>query len=332
MERKQDDSVSPLSPPFIMNTNLKNNRRDFLKSSAVAMSAVTALNHVGSALAQPLETSFVSAAADGLKGRLWKTLKFGMVKVPGSLTDKFKIVKAAGFDGIEMNAPGMDVEETKKAISESGLPVDGTVNSSHWKVRHTDPDASVRAQALDSLKSAIRNTHAVGGHSVLLVVGHGDDGKEDVIWKRSIENISQAVPVAAQYGVQIVIENVWNHFLYDHAGDHTQNAQKYVKYVDELNSPWVGMQFDIGNHWKYGSMGDWIRLLGKRVYKLDIKGYNRAQDKWARISEGDIDYHDVRKALKEINFYGWCAAEVGGGDATELKRISDEMDTVFGLI
>ena len=76
-----------------------------------------------------------------------------------------------------------------------------------------------------------------------------------------------------------------------------------------------------------GSMGDWIRQLGKRVFKLDIKGYNRAEDKWARISEGDIDYADVRKALKEINFCGWCAAEVGGGDAAELKRISSEMDT-----
>ena len=92
------------------------------------------------------------------------------------------------------------------------------------------------------------------------------------------------------------------------------------------------MQFDIGNHWKYGSMGDWIRQLGKRVFKLDIKGYNRAEDKWARISEGDIDYADVRKALREINFYGWCAAEVGGGDAAELKRIAEEMDMVFGLV
>lgn len=309
------------------------NRRDFLQSTAITLAASTALVNTGSLMAQPTAPApHAVMADDGLKGRLWKTLKIGMVKVPGSLTEKFKTVKAAGFDGIEMDAPGMNVEETKKAISESGLPVDGTVNSTHWDVRHTDPDAGVRVKALESLRTAIRDTHAVGGHSVLLVVGHGKDGKEEEIWKRSIENIALAVPMAAQLGVQIVLENVWNHFLYDHAGDHTQNAAKYVKYVDELNSPWVGMQFDIGNHWKYGSMGDWLRQLGKRVFKLDIKGYNRAADKWARISEGDIDYADVCKALKEINFYGWCAAEVGGGDATELKRIASEMDLVFGLV
>ena len=315
---------------FAMNAELFS-RRNFLQCSAVAVAAGSVVNGATSALAHPISTS-LAIAEDGLKGRLWKTLKIGMVNVPGSLTDKFKAAKAAGFEGIEMNAPGMDVEETKKAIAESGLPVDGTVNSTHWDVRHTDPNPEVRAKALESLKNAIVETHAVGGHSVLLVVGHGKDGSEEEIWKRSIDSIAQAVPVAAQWGIQIVIENVWNHFHYNHEGDHTQNADKYVKFVDELNSPWVGMQFDIGNHWKYGSMGDWIRQLGKRVFKLDIKGYNRAEDKWARISEGDIDYADVRKALKEINFYGWCAAEVGGGDAAELKRIAGEMDLVFGLV
>ncbi len=313
-----------------MNTN-NVKRRDFLQSTSVAVAAGCALHSAGALIAEPIASLTPTTVPDALKGRLWKTLKIGMVNVPGSLTDKFKAAKAAGFDGIELNAPGFKIEETKKAIEESGLPVDGTVNSSHWDVRHTDPDAGVRAKALASLTAAIRDTHAVGGHSVLLVIGHGKDGKEDEIWKRSIENISKAVPVAAQLGVQIVLENVWNNFLYDHEGDHRQNAAKYVKYVDELNSPWVGMQFDIGNHWKYGSMGDWIRQLGKRVYKLDIKGYNRAENKWARISEGDIDYADVRKALIEVNFYGWIAAEVGAGDAAELKRISEEMDLVFGL-
>ena len=305
-------------------------RRTFLHSSAVAIAAGAVVNNLATGMAEP-DARSLATGADGLKGRLWKTLKIGMVNVPGSLTDKFQAVKAAGFEGIEMDAPGMNVEETRIAITESGLPVDGTVNSTHWQIRHTDASPEVRARALESLTTAIRDTHAVGGHSVLLVVGHGKDGTKEEVWKRSIDNISLAVPVAAQLGIQIVIENVWNHFHYNHEGDHTQSADQYVKYVDELNSPWVGMQFDIGNHWKYGSMGDWIRQLGKRVFKLDIKGYNRAEDTWARIAEGDIDYADVRKALKEINFYGWCAAEVGGGDAQELKRISDEMDLVFGL-
>ena len=267
-----------------------------------------------------------------LDGRLYKTLKIGMTNgVKGSLTDKFNAAQAAGFDGIEMNSPGMNVDETNKAIKESGLPVDGTVCSTHWNIRHTSPDAKVRAQALSDLETALRDTHAVGGHTVLLVVGHGNDGPEEEIWKRSIENISKAIPLAAKLGVAIALENVWNHFLYDHAGDHKQTAAKYVKYVDEFDSPWFGVQFDIGNHWKYGSMGDWIRQLGKRIIKLDLKGFSREKDGFTKIGEGDLDWADVRKALLEIKFHGWAAAEVGGGDLNRLKEISANMDTVFGL-
>lgn len=297
-------------------------RRSFLKTTTAAVAALFTRPQLASAEDKP---------ADSLAGRLYKTLKIGMVRVEGSLADKFKAAKAAGFAGIEMNAPNFDVDEVRTAIAESGLPVDGSVCSSHWQVRHTDPDPAVRAKALETFKEAIRKTHAVGGNTVLLVVGHGKDGPEDVVWKRSIENVSKAIPLAAELGVAIAIENVWNHFLYDHEGGSNQTADKFVKFVDELNSPWVGMQFDIGNHWKYGSMGDWIRQLGKRIIKLDVKGFSRAKNTFTKIGEGDLDFADVRKALIEINFYGWCAAEVGGGGPERLKEVSDNMDRVFAL-
>jgi len=273
--------------------------------------------------------------ADGnatLKGRLYKTLKIGMVQVSGSLTEKFSAAKNAGFDGIELNTPEVDIRAARKAIRETGLPVDGSVISTHWQVRHTDASADVRAKALDTLKRSIEETDAVGGNTVLLVAGHGKDGPEEEIWKRSVDNIAQALPLAAELGVYIAIENVWNHFHYDHDGDHTQRAEKYVRFVDELNSPWVGMQFDIGNHWKYGSMGDWIRQLGKRIVKLDLKGFSREHNRFTKIGEGDLDWADVRRALLEIRFTGWAAAEVGGGDADRLKEISRNMDRVFGLV
>lgn len=304
-------------------SNLNLNRRTFVAASTAAVA--------GLAIAQPGSAAQPVLAEDSLNGRLYKTLKIGMVKVEGSLIDKFNAAKTAGFDGIELNAPGMDVEETNKAIAETGLPVDGTVNSTHWNIRHTDPSDTERAKALESLKNAIRLTHAVGGNTALLVIGHGKDGTEDEIWKRSIENISKAIPLASELGVYIAIENVWNHFLYDHEGDSNQTADKFVKYVDELNSAWVGMQFDIGNHWKYGSMGDWIRQLGRRIVKLDLKGFSRAQDKFTKIGEGDLDWADVRKALLEINYTGWAAAEVGGGNLDRLKEISANMDMAFGL-
>ena len=295
-------------------------RRHFLQASTTAVAA-----------ALPT-TQLLAENADSfpLKGRLYKTLKIGMPKAK-TLTEKFAMAKDAGFGAIEMNAPGIDVAETLAAIKETGLPVDGSVNSGHWQVRHTDPDAEVRAKALEALKEGLRQTAAVGGHTLLLVVGHGKDGPEEEIWSRSVENIAQAIPLAAELGVAIAIENVWNQFCYDHDGEPEQTAEKLVRYVDEFNSPWVGMQYDIGNHWKYGPPGEWIRALGKRIIKLDVKGFSRPEGKFRKIGEGDLPWEDVRKALIDINFYGWCAAEVGGGDLSRLQEVSANMDRVFGL-
>lgn len=296
-------------------------RRHFVQLAAAA------------AVSSPLLARGAEESTDGyLNGRLYKTLKIGMVRAGKSLVEKFIIAKEAGFDGIELNCPGINVEEVRAVIKATGLPVDGSVNAGHWGVRHTDADPETRAKALESLKEALRQTHAVGGNSVLLVVGRGSDGPEEEIWKRSVENISKAIPLAAELGVHIAIENVWNQFCYDHGGDHTQTADKFVKYVDDFHSPWVGMQFDIGNHWKYGSMGDWIRQLDKRVVKLDLKGFSRKTGKFTKkIGAGDLDWADVRKALAEIQYTGWAAAEIEGGDLERLKEISANMDRVFGL-
>lgn len=306
-----------------MHTNLKLERRQFLHQISLIATGT---------LFSGAPRAFADAGIPhALAGRLYKTLKIGMIKGNDSLVEKFKIAKAAGFRGVEMGFPGNDVAETMKAVAESGLPVDGSVCGQHWAIRHTSPDATTRAKALENLKQALRDTRKVGGHSVLLVVGKGEDGPENEIWPRSVENIAKAVPLAAELGVQIVIENVWNQFLYNHEGGTDQTADKFVKYVDEFRSPWVGMQFDIGNHWKYGSMGDWIRQLGHRVLKLDVKGFSRARNAFTPIGEGDIDYADVRRALHEINFHGWLAAEVASGDLEYLKGVSAQMDAAFGL-
>jgi hexulose-6-phosphate isomerase len=281
--------------------------------------------------ARSASASSGAQSTPSLKGRFYKTLKIGMIRDGAGMREKFAIAKEAGFDGVELNAPGFDIGEVRQAMVDTGLPVDGTVCADHWGVRHSDPDPAVRKKALESLHGALESTHAVGGHTVLLVVGHGKDGTEAEVWSRSVENIRQAIPLAARLGVGIAIENVWNEFCYDHTGGSDQTADQFAAYIDVFSSPWVGMQFDIGNHWKYGSAGDWIRTLGKRITKLDVKGFSRERNQFTPIDDGDIDYPDVVRALLEIGFHGWCAAEVGGGDLAYLKGVASAMDRSFGL-
>ncbi|MDA7906937.1 sugar phosphate isomerase/epimerase [bacterium] len=257
---------------------------------------------------------------------LRKTLKVGMIRSKGSLTDKFNMAKEAGFEGVELNVPGIDIEAAKKAAKETGIIIDGTVGGYHWGQRHTDPDPKVREVALEKLKQGLIQTAAVGGKTMLLVPGHGKDGSDAEVMERAQEAIRAALPVAKEQGVSILIENVWNDFCYDHEGGNDQSADRLAAFIDSFDSPLVGVQYDIGNHWKYGDPAEWVRTLNKRIKKLDTKGFSREQGKFTKITEGDINWPSVEKALRDVGFTGWLAAEVSGGDLERLKEVSAHMD------
>jgi len=301
-----------------MNDHSQIRRRQFMALSAAGIAG----SHLFSTSGQR------ALVAAPVKDQPWlrKTLKVGMIRSKGSLTEKFNIAKEAGFEGVELNVPGINVDAAKKAAKESGIIIDGTVGGYHWGQRHTDPDPKVRENALQKLKQGLMETAAVGGDTMLLVPGHGKDGSDAEVMQRAQAAIKAALPVAKEQGVAILIENVWNDFCYDHEGANDQTADRLADFIDSFDSPLVGVQYDIGNHWKYGDPAEWIRTLDKRIKKLDTKGFSRQQGKFTKITEGDIDWPSVEKALRDIGFTGWLAAEVSGGDIERLKEVSGHMD------
>lgn len=262
------------------------------------------------------------------KDKIKLSLKIGMARVGKSLEEKFKVIKELGYDGIELNSPGgVNKDEALKASRATGLPIHGVVDSIHWGTRLSDPSAETREKALQGLLTAIRDSKKVGGSSVLLVPAVVNGGvTHQQAWDRSIEQIRKALPLASELKIHILIENVWNNFLYDPKGPNTQTAKQLVKYIDEINNPLVGSYFDIGNHQKFGKPAEWIRQLGKRIVKLDVKDWG-VKGGFTKIGSGDVDWPDVRKALAEIGFSGWATAEVGGGNRERCAEILANMRT-----
>ena len=259
--------------------------------------------------------------------------KYGMTK-GNSIEARLESCKKAGFDGIDFDKAGdYSIEEVSQAAYNTGVFVHNAINHNHWKLRFTSSKPEDIAKAKQNLEHCLRVSHAAGGSAVLIVVGRESDGDKKAIEENSKQHISELLPLAAALGQHILVENVWNGMGYKHNGAYDQNANGLRDYIDSFNSPWVGSYFDIGNHHRYGKMGDWIRTLGHRVVKLDLKGYNLAKAKsekndrkgFCEITEGDIDWADVRKALKEINFHGWSTAEVKGGDTERLRKVCDDM-------
>jgi len=309
-------------------------RRLFLATGAASVAGAT-VTSARAAAAEPAETAPVVRPPEGK--RILLSCKLGMI--PGrlgdqalSLADRLTLAAEAGFDGVDLDqAAGYTPEQARNAVQQSGVFVHNAINHAHWQKRLTSPDEAQRAAGRANIEHCIRVAHAAGGCGVLIVVGSGNDGPPDVIEPRCRQEIQKLLPLAASLGQPILIENVWNRMFYDHDAPPEQTADAFVRFVDSFNSPWVGMYYDIGNHWKYGQPGDWIRAFGRRCVKLDVKGFSRAQGKFTDIGEGDLPWDQVREALEEIGFTGWSTAEVGGGDPKRLAQVCGQMRKAFGL-
>jgi hexulose-6-phosphate isomerase len=296
------------------------NRREFVR------------NGTGALLLAGLSVGFTGLAAETAKRSLKKGIMWGTVGVKGSVLEKMKAVKAAGFDGAEMNSH-MDQDEVMRARDEVGLEIPSVCGVHHWGKPLSHPDPKVRQEGLDALKQTLRDAKRYGASSVLLVPAVVNrEVTYDEAYTRSQSEIRKAVPLAEELGVKIAIENVWNQFLL--------SPLEAARYVDEFNSPAVGWHFDVGNILNYGFPEQWIRILGKRIQKLHIKEFSRKKRDdlglWkgfdVKLLEGDDNWPAVMKAVDEVGYRGWAITEQGGGDTPDgLADLSQRLDKILSM-
>jgi L-ribulose-5-phosphate 3-epimerase len=301
-------------------------RRDLLASTAALAAAGLAAGDPGSSLARDIGVLDPPASSSGL----WFSCKYGMTQ-GDTLEQRLAAARDAGLDGVDFDAAaGVTPEQLRAAARSTGVFIHNAINHDHWRIRLTSPDAAIRSRALANLEHCLRVSAAAGGSGVLIVVGKAEDGPEGP--DRARDEIRRAIPLAAVLGQRILFENVWNGLFYEDDGSRTQSVRPLADYIDSFQSPWVGSFFDLGNHARYGDVATWIRELGPRIVKLDIKGYSNAradaEGKWkgfVDITAGDIDWAAVRGALRDIGFTGWVSAEVEGGDVARLRLVLDQM-------
>ena len=295
------------------------NRRHFLKTTGTAL-----------ALASFTPPLVHAARAPLARRSLKKAIMWDTVGVPGSVLAKFKAIKAAGFEGVEM-ASHMNQEEVLAARDAVGLVIPSVCGSQHWAKPLSHPDPAARGEGLEALRRTLQDAKRYGATSVLLVPGIvSDKVSYDACWKRSVEQIRKALPLAWKLRVKIAIENVWNNFLL--------SPLEAARYVDEFRSRMVGWHFDCGNILNYGWPEQWIRILGPRIVKLHIKEFSRKKaDKQGKgagfdvaLLEGDVNWPATMKALDDIGYSGWAIAEQDGGDSPEgLKELAARLDRII---
>ncbi|HZZ72461.1 MAG TPA: sugar phosphate isomerase/epimerase family protein [Pirellulales bacterium] len=293
-------------------------RRDCLKAAGIAAAATL--------VAEPQRTAALWAAepAPPAKREIKKAIMYATIGFPGSVLEKLRAVKGAGFAGVEPMSH-MNHKEVLEALDATGLKAASVCCSTHWDKPISDPDEAVRKQGVDGLLQTLKDAKAYGASSVLFVPGRVNEKTSyDECWKRSIPEIRKAIPTAQELGVKIAIENVWNNFI--------TKPEQAKQYLAEIDSEWVGWHFDIGNVIKYSPPETWIPVIGKKILKLHVKEYSKAKGFGVRLFEGDDNWPAIMQALDAIEYKGWGISEQPGDqtkDFASFQDLSSRMDKAF---
>lgn len=313
-------------------------RRQFV-SGAGAVAA--ALHAGGAARAQtPTSPTPVSGQAPagpapgGNKRGIQRALKFNMIREGETILEKLTVARTAGFEGVEFEITvAMDrKDEILEACAKTGMRVPGTVSGANGR-RFSHADPAVRAEGIENYTRALHVTRELGGTTILLYPGIVDaDNPYDAVYARMQESVRAVLPAVDATGVRVAFENVWNSFLL--------SPLEARDFVDSFKHPLVGWYFDVGNVVTHGWPEQWVRILGPRVFKLDIKEYSRTRERQegkrvgfdVELMEGDCNWPAVMQAVDAVGYAGgWGSAEVRGGDGQRLRAIADRMHTIFNL-
>lgn len=301
------------------------NRRQFLKKS---FSGALGAAILGSSVLKNGEKLSAAPMQKQFSGNLKKAFCMGVLPRKLSVLERFELAKKVGVEGIEANTirSAEQVQEYKEASQSTGVMIHSIMNSDHWRYSLTDNDPDVVKRSMEGMKTSMHNAHDLGADAVLLVPGivTGEVRYIDV-YNRSQSRIKELLPLAKELNVIIAIENVGNRFLL--------SPLEYIRYIDEIDSPYLQGYFDVGNIVSSGYPQDWIRTFGKRLVKVHIKRFEPGRehpeyDPKDRRTEG-INWPDVRLALSEVGYNGWITAEVRGGDEEQIMEISRRMDKIF---
>lgn len=249
--------------------------------------------------------------------------------LPGDTTEaRFKLAKAAGFDGVEIGTLENEADrlQTKHLATQHGIELFSVMNAKHWSHPLSDDDESVRAASCDGVLESMATATAIGADTVLLVPAVVNEATPyELAYHRSHTEIRKLIPHATAKGLTIAIENVWNKFLL--------SPFEFASYIDAFDSPAVTAYFDVGNIVLYGFPQHWIHSLGSRIAKVHVKGFNAEERRFTYLIEDcTIDWNAVMTALADIGYDDYITAELPVDKENPegtVHQISEDMDNII---
>jgi len=263
-----------------------------------------------------------------------------------SLADSFVLARKAGFEGVELayaldgpispQTTEDDLKQIRKLAENHGLALPTLASGVFWQINPLSEDEGERSEAKKHMREVLRTAHELGAKTVLAVPGFvgpflsGKPVVQDYVaaYERGLAFFQEIAPEAERLQVNIGIENVWNRFL--------TAPFEMRDFVDAIDSPYVGVYFDVGNVMRTGYPQHWIKILGSRIKAVHFKDFKcdiATLDGFVELLQGDVDYQAVMAAFREIRYDGWITVEQFPTpyypDAM-IYRASRAVDIIFG--
>jgi sugar phosphate isomerase/epimerase len=262
--------------------------------------------------------------------------------VHGTMTvfDWIELAATLGVEGLEFYSGFLREDETflrqvKAALERHNLAMPMLCCSPDF----TEPDPLLLQKEIDREKQMIAITAFLGGDFCRVLSGQRrpelkrEDGVAQVV-----RVITSLLPFAEAHGVVLTMENHYkdNYWQYP---EFAQKMDVFVEIVDQINSPWFGVNFDPSNTILAGE--DPLVLLERVKHRVvsmhasdrylkhgtlaDLRKEESSVGYASRLSHGVIgrgmnDYDKIFATLASVGFDSWISIEDGVDGMDELRE------------
>lgn len=249
-----------------------------------------------------------------------KSIGDNMIPKGWSFEQGLKLTKKAGYDGIElwigdvpwfqMETTDTQVRELRRKVENAGLVVSNVSTGLHWETPLSARDPKKRELALRIVERQIETAQILGCDAVLVVAGLvTEEVPYNEVYLRTLEAMKKLAPIAAKANVKIGCENCNSEQRF------LLTPREFATFLDDVNSPYVGIHLDVGNIHDTGFAEQWIEMHGPRITRIHLKDVMKKRGRccdtvYTSLFIGDNNWPAIRAAMTKINYDGWLIAEM----------------------
>ena len=239
--------------------------------------------------------------------------------IGGDPEDALPLAASLGFAGVEFSISARDpdgnvlAEEAgwellKRQSAETGVAVCSLCVGSLGGM--LTGDRAERAQGIRVATDMIAAAAELDGRLILCAMDAPPEQPYEESFARWVDGFSEIMPAAEQAGVVMAPESVGR--------THPQSVERFRRLVAAVDSPQIGVYFDVGNaHTQGFDPAADLRALGGLVSQIHTK----EPEQIPLMGTGPLDWDAIFAAIEAICYDGWLVLETATGDDAHASAV-----------